>query len=75
MVNVQPTNSKLADRARRIVEAAAAVDAEEAARTMKESGGNVRLAILMARLGVSSEEAQKRLEAAGGRLSEALADG
>lgn len=75
MVNVQPTNSKLADRARRIVEAAAGIDRKAAERMMEESDGNVRLAILMARLGVSSEEALKRLEAAGGRLSEALADG
>ncbi|MCP5112076.1 MAG: N-acetylmuramic acid 6-phosphate etherase [bacterium] len=75
MVNVQPVNSKLADRARRIVEQAAAVDSETAARLLGEADGNVRVAILMARRGASVQEAQQLLEAAAGRISEALRDG
>ena len=72
MVNVQPTNEKLRDRARRIVAEAAGVDSETAARAFEEAGGRVKVAIVMARLGVGPEEAAGRLEAAGGRVSEAL---
>jgi N-acetylmuramic acid 6-phosphate etherase len=72
MVNVQPTNQKLLDRARRIVAAAAGVEIEEAARILTEAGNRVRTAIVMARLGVDAGEAESRLTAAGGRISSAL---
>jgi N-acetylmuramic acid 6-phosphate etherase len=45
MVNVQPTNEKLLDRAQRIVMDAAGVTREEAARLLDESGRHVRTAI------------------------------
>ena len=48
MVNVQPTNAKLADRARRIVAQAAGVSGELAGEWLDAAGGNVRAAILMA---------------------------
>jgi len=48
MVNVQPTNAKLADRARRIVAQAAGVSAERARELLEAAGGNVRAAIGMA---------------------------
>jgi N-acetylmuramic acid 6-phosphate etherase len=48
MVNVQPTNAKLADRARRIVAQAAGVSGERAGEWLDAAGGNVRAAILMA---------------------------
>jgi N-acetylmuramic acid 6-phosphate etherase len=69
MVNVQPRNEKLEDRARRIISTAAGVSAGEAARLLEESGRNVRTAIVMARLGIGREEAERRLAAAGGRIS------
>jgi N-acetylmuramic acid 6-phosphate etherase len=68
-------NTKLTDRARRIVQRAADVTREEAARLLDEAHGNVKAAILMARLGVDRTEAERRLGAAQGRLSEALSDG
>jgi N-acetylmuramic acid 6-phosphate etherase len=49
MVNVQPTNVKLADRARRIVARAAGVSGARAGELLEAAGGNVRAAILMAR--------------------------
>jgi len=73
MVNVQPANEKLRDRARRIVEAAAGIGAVEAARVLEQAGGTVKVAIVMARLNVPRDEAERRLEAAGGRVSEAIA--
>jgi len=47
MVNVQPTNRKLEDRARRIIEQAAQVNAERAAELLEQSGRSVRTAIVM----------------------------
>jgi N-acetylmuramic acid 6-phosphate (MurNAc-6-P) etherase len=42
---VQPKNSKLRDRARRIIGAATGVSYEEAGRMLAASGNNVRAAI------------------------------
>lgn len=72
MVNVQPRNEKLVDRARRIVEVAAGVSAEEAARLLEESGRSVRTAIVMGRLGLTRAAAEERLRAAGGNVRRAL---
>jgi N-acetylmuramic acid 6-phosphate etherase len=72
MVNVQPKNSKLADRARRIIAQAAAVSEERASQLLAAAGGNVRTAIVMARAGVDRVSAEQRLTAAHGHISEAL---
>ena len=72
MVNVKPANSKLIDRARRIIRDAAGVTLEEAARLLDAAGGSVKAAILMAKLSIGREQAEQRLEAVGGRLSAAL---
>jgi N-acetylmuramic acid 6-phosphate etherase len=72
MVNVQPKNAKLADRARRIVALAAGVTYERAGELLEQSGSSVRTAIVMAKAGVGREEAERRLAAAGGRVSKAL---
>jgi N-acetylmuramic acid 6-phosphate etherase len=45
MVNVQPRNSKLLDRAKRIIGAATGVSYEEAGRMLAAAGNNVRTAI------------------------------
>ncbi len=72
MVNVQPKNEKLRNRARRIVEQAAEVSNRRAQELLDESGGVVKIAIVMGRLGISKEEAMNRLERAQGRVAEAL---
>ena len=74
-VNVQPTNAKLRARAVRIVEEAGGVDRERAAALLESAGGKVRTAIVMARLGIGREDAEERLRAARGRVSEALKHG
>jgi len=71
MVNVQPRNAKLEDRARRIIAASAAITYEHAGELLAQAG-DVRVAILMARLSLDRGSAEARLAAAGGRLSEAL---
>ncbi len=72
MVNVQPRNAKLRDRAARIVAQAAAVDRARAGQLLSEAAGDVRIAILMARLSLDRGSAEARLAATNGRLSEAL---
>lgn len=72
MVNVQPKNEKLLDRARRIVAAAAEVDYPEAARLLEQSGQNVKTAIVMGRRKVGRVESERLLEQANGRISSAL---
>jgi len=73
MVNVQPKNLKLADRARRIVAAAADVNQERAGELLEASGGRVAVAIVMSRKECAREEAERMLAEAGGRVSGALA--
>ena len=51
MVNVQPKNTKLRDRAIRIVAKAAGIEYESAADLLVEAGDNVRNAILIAKTG------------------------
>jgi N-acetylmuramic acid 6-phosphate etherase len=72
MVNVQPSNEKLVDRARRIVAAAAKIDYARAAELLDGAGRKVPVAIVMARLNVAREEAERRLKAAGGRVRAAI---
>ena len=64
--------SAILDRARRIVAQAASVPYDRAGELLEEAGNSVRTAILMARTGVARDEAERRLAAAGGRISRAL---
>lgn len=75
MVNVQPTNKKLVDRACRIISQAVGANRERAEQLLAEAGGVVKTAIVMGRLGIERGEAEKRLSACGGRISEALRHG
>ena len=72
MVNVQPKNTKLLDRATRIVAQAAGVSYEAAGDLLAAAGNRVATAIVMARTGEDREAAERRLAAAGGRISQAL---
>jgi N-acetylmuramic acid 6-phosphate etherase len=72
MVNVRPVNSKLTERARRIVAESGQVPLERAAELLDAAGGDVKAAILMGRFDATREESERRLAAAGGRLSETI---
>lgn len=72
MVNVQPTNSKLRDRAQRIIAQAAGVSYEAAGALLAAAGNSVRTAIVMGKMGVDRATAEQRLAAAGGSVSAAL---
>jgi N-acetylmuramic acid 6-phosphate etherase len=73
MVNVQPTNQKLAERARRILRQATGVSAVRAAELLDAAGRNVKTAIVMEKKRVTRGEAERMLATAGGRIREALA--
>ena len=72
MVNVQPTNRKLEERARRIIEQAANVPPDQAAALLEQSGRSVPVAIVMGKKRVSRAEAEALLQSAGGNVREAL---
>jgi N-acetylmuramic acid 6-phosphate etherase len=72
MVNVQPTNQKLEDRARRIIQTATAVSYDQAAELLDRAGRSVRVAILMQKKQIVREEAERLLARAKGRVREAL---
>jgi N-acetylmuramic acid 6-phosphate etherase len=72
MVNVEPSNRKLEDRAKRIIAESAAVSYQRAGELLRDAGRNVKVAIVMSKLATDRISAEARLAAAGGRLSEAL---
>ena len=70
-VELRPGSAKLRDRARRIVEALASVDSERASKLL-EQVGDVKTAVAMGRLGISSTEARRRLARRKGDLRAVL---
>jgi N-acetylmuramic acid 6-phosphate etherase len=72
MVNVQPTNAKLVDRAQRIIAAATGSDQPTAAKLLTKSGNNVKAAIVMHKLSIEREAAEAKLKANKGNLSAVL---
>jgi N-acetylmuramic acid 6-phosphate etherase len=72
MVNVQPSNRKLEDRARRAIEQATGATPERAAELLEQSGRSVRTAIVMEKKKIPRSEAERLLAAARGRIAEVL---
>ena len=73
MVDVAVTNSKLEDRALRILRDLAAVPRERGQELLAESGGSVKLALLMAASGLEAAAARQQLEQHGPSLRAVLA--
>jgi N-acetylmuramic acid 6-phosphate etherase len=72
MINVQPTNAKLRDRAVRIVATLTVLPRADAETLLDAAGGNIRVAVLMSRFGLVRAAAEQRLAESHGRLREAL---
>lgn len=72
MVDVQPTNEKLVDRAVRIVAEATGSSADEAQLALAASGGHAKTAIVMILRGVGADEARDRLTRADGFVRQAI---
>ena len=71
MVNVQPTNAKLVDRAQRIIMAATQTD-QTTATNLLHQAGSVKTAIVMQKLSLDRAAAEAKLAANEGRLAAAL---
>ena len=72
MVDMQATNKKLVKRAEEMVAELGGVSHQTASDLLNQSGNRVKIALVMARLGVSSDEAVKRLQASRGNLAKFL---
>jgi N-acetylmuramic acid 6-phosphate etherase len=73
MVDVVPSNAKLVARAKGIVQALTGTTPAEAAALWERTGGDIKLAVLLAD-GLGLTDAKARLEAAGGDLRRARRD-
>lgn len=71
MVDLQLTNAKLKERAKRILMTLGDIDYDTAERTLKESGGHVKTALVMILADVDFKEANARLKKADGFIKKA----
>ena len=74
MVDVQSSNAKLRERAVGIVRDAAEITENTAREVLASAEGDVKTAIVTARLGIPPDEARIRLEQAGGVIRDALGE-
>lgn len=72
MVDVQPTNEKLIQRAKRIVMLATGADSDKVEKALELSGYKPKVAIVMIKAGCTYEEALKRIENGDGFIHKAL---
>ncbi len=74
MVDLRATNNKLKDRSERILVEVCGVSRDEARRLLDAADKSVKTAIVMQKLGVSREVAEKALARAGGVIRRAIPD-
>ena len=72
MIDVQPTNDKLVARAVRIIAEAVECTEEYAAELLEASGRRVKHAVVMGKLGLSAEAAERLLTENAGHIRKAL---
>ena len=73
MVDVSASNSKLMDRSLRILRDLGGVERDDGLVLLDQTGGSVKLALLMASSGLKSGEAMELLQTHDGQLRQALA--
>jgi N-acetylmuramic acid 6-phosphate etherase len=74
MVDLQVTCEKLRDRGERILESMLGLDRAAAGELLERSGGQVKTALVMQKLGLGAEEARRRLDAEGGVVARVIGD-
>jgi N-acetylmuramic acid 6-phosphate etherase len=74
MIDLLNTNEKLADRSLRIVAEASGKDLSAARHALRQSGHNMRVALVMLKRKLGQTEARKLLKSAGGNLRRALGE-
>ena len=72
MVRVRPSNRKLRSRAERLVVELGGVESKRAGLLLRQADDEVAVAVVMARRAMDPSAARSALQAAGGRLREAL---
>ncbi len=72
MVDVAVTNSKLEDRALRILQDLGGIARDQGRELLVQSGGSVKLALLMAQRGCDADQAKLLVHLHGGQLRQAL---
>ena len=72
MVDLQLTNAKLQERARKIIMEIANINYDEASELLKASGGHVKTALIMSLTDIPFEKAKQLLEKAEGYIKKAL---
>ena len=72
MVDVAVTNSKLEDRALRILQDLGGIARDQGRELLDQSGGSVKLALLMAQRGCDADQANQLVQLHGGQLRPAL---
>jgi N-acetylmuramic acid 6-phosphate etherase len=72
MVDLRATNVKLWDRGARIIATLTGLQKDAAMELLKQSGGHVKVAIVMHKRSVGLDDAQALLERAHGKLRDAL---
>ncbi|MDQ1264988.1 MAG: N-acetylmuramic acid 6-phosphate etherase [Bacteroidota bacterium] len=72
MVDLQLTNAKLHERAKRILMEITGITYDEAVEFLNRSGGHVKTALVMVLADVSAEDARKKLDLSGGFVRKAI---
>ncbi len=74
MIDVKPSNQKVSDRIVRILAEASGKSLSASEDALRQSGHNLRLALVMLKRRVSAQEARKKLRETKGDLREALGE-
>ena len=74
MVDLKPASAKLRERAKGIIMMLTGLSYGEAEKVFEDSGRNVKVALVMTKLGTGREDAEIKLNAADGFLARALGD-
>jgi N-acetylmuramic acid 6-phosphate etherase len=74
MIDVGEANEKLRERAKWILKEASARDVSAVTRALRQSGHDLRLALIMLKRGVSTQQARKIMQESRGNLRKALGE-
>lgn len=74
MIDVGEANEKLRERAKWILKEASARDVSAVTRALRQTGHDLRLALILLKRGVTAKQARRILKESGGNLREALGE-
>jgi len=74
MIDVKPSNRKVSERIVRILAEASGKSLSASEHALRQTGHNLRLALVMLKTGASAQEAKEKLRETKGDLREALGE-